>query len=479
MNSGVVALVFANLCVAAIGGALLVATGFVDKRRSTWPRLGAAYLVGIAVVVIPVMYLALAGVAVGWTSLSLVAACLGVVAWLRLRGAGAPAPEEVARSGARQVWPARIGAVVITLVAVATLLQFGRAIAIRPLLESDGWAVWALKARVLFETSDAAETLRLPWYGPPHYPLAMPMLEALGARSIGRFDGSLIDLQLLGLVIACIGAIWAATRTYVHSVVAAVTLLAVLAAPQFLGQLWTNYVDVPLAAVMAVAVTVSARWLAGGARERWLLPLIVMSLSLAGLLKNEGLLFAIACCIALASAAAVLGWRPLRASLLAGAAFAAVVLPWRVYAAVHDLRTADYQLSNVFDLSYLAEQSHRVRPAASELLSEITDSGRWGPLWIVIVLGIAAGLLGNRRLPALFAGIWVTLAFAGLLLTYWISVLPLENDLSNSSYRTVATIVIAGTAVVPVLLGEAWRRESAVVTAPVRVGESVSDRRTR
>ena len=187
----------------------------------------------------------------------------------------------------------------------------------------------------------------------------------MGARSIGRFDGALIDLQLLGLVIACIGAIWAATRNYVNSIVAAATLLAVFAAPQFLGQLWTNYVDVPLAAVMAVAVTVSARWLAGGAREMWFLPLIVMSLSLAGLLKNEGLLFAIACCIALAIAAAVLGWQPLRASLLAGAAFAVVVLPWRVYAAVHDLRTADYQLSNVLDISYLAEQSHRVRPAAS------------------------------------------------------------------------------------------------------------------
>jgi hypothetical protein len=478
MNSGVLALVFANLCMAAIGGALLVVAGFVDKRRSTWPRLGAAYLVGIAAVVIPAMYLGLAGVAIGWTSLSLVAACLGVVAWLRLRAATAPTPEGVA--GSRQMRPAQIGAAVLTLAAVATLLHFGRAIAVRPLLESDGWAVWALKARVLFETPDAAaETLRLPWYGPPHYPLAMPILEALGARSIGRFDGALIDLQLLGLVIACVGAIWATTRTYVHSTVAAATLLAVLAAPQFLGQLWTNYVDVPLATVMAVAVASSARWLAGGARETWFLPVVVGSLSLAGLLKNEGLLFAIACCIALASAAAVLGWRPLRASLLAGASFAAVVLPWRIYAAVHDLRTADYQLSNLLDVSYLAEQSHRVRPAASELLSEITDSGRWGPLWIVIVLGIAAGLLGNRRLPALFAGIWVALAFGGLLLTYWISVLPLENDLSNSSYRTVATIVIAGTAVVPVLLGDAWRPQSAVDTPPVRVGESVSDRRTR
>ena len=68
-------------------------------------------------------------------------------------------------------------------------------------------------------------------------------------------------------------------------------------------------------------------------------------------------------------------------------------------------------------------------------------------------------------MPALFAGIWVALAFSGLLLTYWISVLPLENDLSNSSYRTVATIVIAGTAVVPVLLGDVWWRESALDSA--------------
>ena len=188
MDSGVLALVLANLCMATIGGALLVATGLVDKRRSTWPRLGAAYLVGLIAVVIPAMYLGLAGVAIGSTSLTLAAACLGVLAWLRLRVAATPVPEKVARS--RQMWPARIGAVVITLAAVATLLHFGRAIAVRPLLESDGWAVWALKARVLFETPDAAETLRLPWYGPPHYPLAMPTLEtwerARSAASTGR-----------------------------------------------------------------------------------------------------------------------------------------------------------------------------------------------------------------------------------------------------------------------------------------------------
>ena len=46
------------------------------------------------------------------------------------------------------------------------------------------------------------------------------------------------------------------------------------------------------------------------------------------------------------------------------------------------------------------------------------------------------------------------LAFCGLVLTYWLSVLPLASDLSNSSYRTVASIVIGISCLVPLLVDD-------------------------
>ena len=46
---------------------------------------------------------------------------------------------------------------------------------------------------------------------------------------------------------------------------------------------------------------------------------------------------------------------------------------------------------------------------------------------------------------------WLGLATGGLVLVYWISTLPVESNLTNSSYRTIVSLLIGGAVLFPCL----------------------------
>lgn len=454
MTSSVVTLVLANFAYWLVGVGAFLALGIVDRREATWAWIPAAYLFGIGVVVLPATYLALLGVAVGWTAIALAAVLLFALGALRLHRGPPPVPQRALRrpSAASVV---RIGVTAaLFAVAVWVLVVAGRAFVVSPLVDWDGWVLWALKAHVLYALpGEAAGVLRDVNYGAPSYPLAMPELEALGFRALGRFDGTMIDLQLLGLAFGLLGAMWSLSRGRARAVVVGVAALAVVTAPQFLLQLGTNYVDIPLAVYVAATLLAGAHWLSGDDELGGLACFVVFG-GMAAMLKNEGTMFVTAAIVALLLAAAPSGGRRLRRAAIASAAVLAIALPWRVYGSAFDLPTADYDLRNLFDPRYLADHADRVRPVVNELVSEMTDLGRWGLLSYACALALVAGLFAARREVGFFAVAWTALAFAGLVLTYWVSTLPLTGDLSNSSNRTVDSIVIGVTCLVPMLVDD-------------------------
>ena len=129
---------------------------------------------------------------------------------------------------------------------------------------------------------------------------------------MGGFDGTLVHLQLLGLAIAFVGGAWVLLREHAPPLLLAATLLAVLTAPAFFGQLQTNFADVPLAMLIALGVAALAAWLRSGAPG--LLPAATLFLGAGALTKNEGELFALAAFLAaLARGAARAQRRPLAA----------------------------------------------------------------------------------------------------------------------------------------------------------------------
>src|SRR5207244_10149323 len=78
----------------------------------------------------------------------------------------------------------------------------------------------------------------------------------------------------------------------------------------------------------------------------------------------------------------------------------------------------------------------------------------WGLLAPLAVAGIMAAVLAGRTRLALYASLWTLLSFAGIVLVFWISVVPIDLTLRWAAYRTVASLVIGAAALAPLLVGD-------------------------
>jgi hypothetical protein len=353
-----------------------------------------------------------------------------------------------------------VGAV-IGLVLAALLLYSARTFAMRPFVEWDSWVVWMSKARLLYENPAAAPAaLRSGHYGQSPYPLGLPTIEALGFSAMGKFDGTVLGVQFLLLAASFPLALWSLLRTHARGWMIALTALVTMGAPQLLFQLLTRYADVPLGIFVGLGLAAGASWLISRPEERWLLGCFALFLGMAGITKNEGLLFSVAAGVALLVATASARDRGrLRAAGVAVGAMLAVILPWRVYCSAYGLATPDYDLARLVDPSYLRAHADRVWPAATELWRQATIVHSWGLLpWVILLALLAAALAAEWRLVS-FAGVWLVLAAGGLLATYWVSTLPLGSNLTNTSFRTIVSLLLGGMALVPLLVFP--RREDA------------------
>jgi Dolichyl-phosphate-mannose-protein mannosyltransferase len=440
MTGSVGGLLFANLLYLAVGIGLMPLLRIASTRDELWRRLGLSYLVGVAATGILAATLALIGVALGLAELAFLAGLVLLLGLRRVRTA--PSVRRVWAPEPR--WSRLLGGGAL-VVAGLLLAQASRTYRIRPLLEWDGWAIWAMKARGLYEFGSATgPVFTSDAYPPLQHPLLLPSLEAIGFRAMGAFDGTLIHVQLLFLAVGFLAAYWTLLREVVSAAVLGVVALAILSAEPVLKQLSTNLADVPLALFVAMGVSALARWLIED--EPWTLVCAALFLGAATLTKSEGALFGLAAFLA-ALPAARGRVRPL---LWAALAVALILAPWRLFVAIHDLPIADYDLANLLDPGYLSDQADRVRPAADGLLSEMF-SGDWGLLLPMFLVAIAAAVLATRYALAGFAAGWAVLSFLGLLAIYWISVIPIDLQLVWTADRTIVTIVVAATALAPVL----------------------------
>jgi hypothetical protein len=435
-----------------VGFAGLAALGWVTQERATWYRIGVAYPLGLGLVVIPASYLALLGLPVGQTAVG-VSVVVGIAAAVRV-GLWRRGSERVSRAVRSRPTAGGVVGAGLGVVLAVLLVYAARTFATRPILEWDSWAIWMTKARLLYaDPALAPALLRSGNYGQAPYPLGLPTLEALGFSAMGQFDGTVIGLQFLLLACAFPLALWSILRARARPWMIALVSLAIVGAPQILFQLMTKYADVPLGLFVGLGVAGGAAWAVSPENERWLLGCFVAFLGLAAVTKSEGFLFALAGIVALIAATLVMrSTRRVAEAAVASGALLVVMIPWRVYCSVHGLTTPDYNLSNAASPSYLRAHADRVGPAAHELWRQLTNTSSWGLLAWVILLAVVVGAAGAKWHLLAFAGIWLVLAAGGLLVTYWISVLPVSSHLTNSSYRTIVSLLVGGAAMVPLFV---------------------------
>jgi len=439
-------LLAANLLMLVLGVGLLPILRLASSRRELVTRLFLAYLVGMAATGILAADLAVVDIPVGWIVLSLLAVASLVVGLRRL-----PAP-----SGIRlALKPRDLAPLPVFVVVGAFFVIVIRLFAVEPLLESDGWSIWGLRARALYDFGHPVSPVFTSLdYPALQHPLWLPALEALDFRFMKTFDGTLVHLQLAGLAVGFVGGGWVLLRRHASPLLLAATMLAILTAPSFFGQLQTNFADVPLAMLIALGVSSLVVWLR--TEEPGLLSAAVLFLGAGATTKNEGEMFAL---MAYVAAAIVSRRSQLRRLGLAALATLAIDLPWRLWVQLHHVKIAEYSLASLFSPSYLWKQRFRVGPSAHELLAQIWQMSSWSYLVLFVLVGFAGALALQRVRLTVFSVLWLVLSFGGLLVTYWISNNPLTNHLFFSSYRTIDTLVITGVLLVPLLLRVEPERE--------------------
>ena len=445
MTGSLAGLVAANVLFLVVGVELLALFRIVRSRAELRSRLALGYVAGVAAVGIVAAHLALVHVPVGLTELVVLALVLAWPAWRRWRGLAHGS------RAARNIGTAGTVGVVAFVAALLLLGHAARAFAVRPLVEWDGWAIWGMKARALYDFGGAQhDVFTSAPYGPLQHPLWLPALESVGFRAMGAYDGTLIHVQLALLAIGFAAGLWTLLQERVPTALAGAAVLAIAAADSVLRQLASNLADIPLAFLVALGVVTIAIWLRDG--DRTMLPLAATLLGAATLAKPEGTLYAAA---ALLAALAVGGAARARGTLLTTLAVALILLPWRVYVAAHGLKNPEYDLGDALRPSYLADHSDRFGPAVAGVWHQIWSSG-WGWLVPFALVALAAALIAGRARVAAFAATWALLSFLGIVLTFWVSVVPVELTLRWAAYRTVASLVIGAAALAPLLAGDAW-----------------------
>jgi hypothetical protein len=452
LTGSLAGLLLANALYLVIGTALLPLLRIARTRCELASRLGLAYILGLAATGALAAHLALIGVPVGLPELFVLTLLAGVPAWRRARRLPNQ-PSDTLSLGSKGVGLAsQIVGVGCFVTALVLLAHAAHAYSVRPLLEWDGWAIWAMKARALYDFGGVAHgVFTTQPYGPLQHPLFLPALEATGFRSMGAFDGTLVHVQLALLGFGFAAGLWTLLRERVPAALAGATVLAIVTADSTLRQLAANLADVPLAFLVALGVVALARTLLD--ENAGLLPFAAVLLGAATLTKPEGLLFAAAALVPFVLIART------RASLLTAAAVVLILLPWRVYSAAHGLKNPEYSLGDALNPSYLADRSERVRPAFEGVWHQVWSSG-WSWLVPLALVAFGAALLARCWRLAGFAAAWALLSFGGIVLVFWISVVPVELTLKWAAYRTVASLVIGAAALAPLLAGEAWRHSA-------------------
>jgi hypothetical protein len=434
----------ANALMAVAGLGLLPLLGVARSWRQLAARSGLAYLCGIVIAGVISANLALVRVSFGWIALAVLAAASGAAGARRLRGTERPV-----LTRPRLVSVAGVAAL------AAVLVEYGRAFAVAPLNRYDAWAIWALKGRALyaFGWADPAVFAGHEYrFANLDYPLMLPSLEGIDFRTMGAFDTTIVHLQFLLFLAAAVLALAAVLRDRVPALLLWPSLLAVAVAPAVFDQLLTAYADVPLALVFSVGVAAAGRWLL--TNERWALAVAALCFAGALLTKNEGSLFVLAAFLGLLAVA----HRRWRALAVAAAADVLLLLPWRIYVRVHDLHDINYSLGASFDLDHISGRLGAGRIAFRTLAGEMVDPLKWGlllPLFTVaLFVALAAGL---RALP-LFGLVWALVSWLGLSWIYVISHLEYSAYLDSTRQRVIASIVLGGAALTPLLAAEAWTR---------------------
>ena len=430
----------------AAGGGLLAALGMV---RPTWCSalwaVGPAYLVGVALVVLPLIALAVVGVTVSLTTILVVALLEagGLLAFAATRGelGRAALPTVLGELRAERVLTA-----VLVVGVVGFLLFAGAALTDAPI----GWDaahMWELKALALYHFDGVVDQLftNVSRLAPFHmdYPLMQPMFEATIYHGLGHDAVQYVHVELWGLWAA---AVWTAAWLLapgrrVMTWLPFVAAIGVAGGP--LNSPTLGNADLTAGLFVGLGALGLGLWL----EKRQLPHLVLGALFLAAGAngKKEGLVFAAA--VLVAAGAVLLGlraWRAVGRLAIAGVSALVFVAPWLIYVRANHLPSGDTTpLSTIFSGSYLIDRIDRLGPSIESTLSWLVK-----PIWTyaapaLLAAAVVCFLVRYARPLAAYYVTAVALMICALLWIYWTGNFgDLPTWLSLTGSRVVGSMAI-------------------------------------
>jgi hypothetical protein len=440
-----------NVTLLVVGAAALYALRGLRTWNEALRLSGVAYMLGVAITGIVFVFELVVGLGLSLATIlvtEVILTAVGLVAGRALRRPTPGTPLTLTRISL----PAAVSGALVIVYGEA-LFRSGR---LAGLYEFDGWAFWVPKAKAIyfFGGLDHQFFAELPG---PSYPPLVPALEAAGFHFMGSPDVVTLHLQFWFLLMGFVAAVAGLLSTRVPALLLWPPLLLLLDAPHVLRYGLQAEGDFLLDELLALACLVVALWLVDG--ERWQLATTALLLGAAMCTKREGYLLAaciVVAALAASSARARAAWPGL---LLTGAAALAFTIPWRVLLAVRDLPSGGPEAGG----TGLFSHTDRAWPSLRLALSTLFDFDIW---LVVAPLGVAAiviALLVQSRPLGVYALVLFVLAVAAFAWTTWaFPSLPITKQASlNPISRLTGSLAFAATALVPLLLGVAWRRREA------------------
>ena len=202
-------------------GVVWLRVRWLKAGNIAWPALlGYGYLAGALATTLVMRLLDLLGVRFGFLNVALALALLiAIGVWA---GRGTPWPRMGADWHELAGWHRAAFAGLLGLVAIR-LGGLGLEIIWQPLFPWDAWSQWATKARVWYELGHLAPFAHTHiWLqgggaytdSAPHYPPAIPLLQAWTCFGLGRWDDALMNLPWLMGAIALAMAFYGQARQW-------------------------------------------------------------------------------------------------------------------------------------------------------------------------------------------------------------------------------------------------------------------------
>jgi Dolichyl-phosphate-mannose-protein mannosyltransferase len=318
--------------------------------------------------------------------------------------------------------------------------------------EWDSWANWLPKSKALYLSGrlDPEFLARVPQQL-PSYPPGPATIQAGAFHAMGSADTTTLHVQYwffaVGFALAVIGLL---VRRVHHAILFPV-LLALLVAPSIVDWITTVYADLPLGYLIALAALLLILWIEE--KESWQLAAVTVLLGGAMLTKREGMLFAV--CVLFAGFVASFAdrrqsWRRL---FWAGLIAVALVLPWRIWSAVHGFPSVGSDTGYDGVISDL----DRLWPALEICLRTLFHPDLWHFASVVGVAAIVLALLGGAWRVGVYAGTLVVTGLAAVTWVFWVNHWFALIHEEFAIRRLTGTTVLMLAVLTPLLLERAWR----------------------